>query len=168
MDPTSAGWYPDPSDRSQERWFDGQQWSQEHVRAAAQAEQAPPPPPAAPQEQAGGQQAPSYAAAEGQPGQQQGAPPTYPAASPYGQQPPSYPQQGAGNSGRIMAIIGIVCGLIAFVFCPPGFGIAGMVLGGLAIGKQEKNLGIAAIVVSVIGLVVGIAFGAFVATHMHH
>lgn len=154
MNPTSAGWYPDPQDSSKERWFDGQQWSQEHVRSAAGQEQpadattTPPPPPT---EQGQGQQ--GY-----------GTP--YPQAPPVYGGPGAYPQP-PDNSGKIMGIIGIVCGVVAFLFCPPGFGIAGIVLGVLAINKQHKTLGIAAIVVSAIGLIVGLIIGAIVGSHVY-
>jgi uncharacterized RDD family membrane protein YckC len=41
---TPQGWYPDPSDASQERWWDGVAWT-EATRAAEAGFAAPPPPP---------------------------------------------------------------------------------------------------------------------------
>nr|WP_180218772.1 hypothetical protein [Streptomyces albus] len=57
-----------------------------------------------------------------------------------------------------MSIVGIVLGAIAFLFCPPGFGIAGLICGLVAKSKQER-LASTAIGVSIAGLVCGMLIG---------
>ncbi|MGW7520185.1 hypothetical protein ACWGJ2_31860 [Streptomyces sp. NPDC054796] len=54
--------------------------------------------------------------------------------------------------------MGIVLGCIALIFCPPGFGIAGIVCGVVAKNKGER-LATTAIGVSIAGLVVGMIIG---------
>ncbi|WP_051152735.1 DUF4190 domain-containing protein [Nocardia niigatensis] len=101
----------------------------------------------------------------------QGAQPPYPQQfgpgqqPPYGQQPyPPYP--GGANFGappprsgpQTFSIIGFVCAAIALIFCPPLFGIAGIVLGVIGHNKGEP-LGKWAAVASGVALVVGIIIG---------
>jgi hypothetical protein len=90
------------------------------------------------------------------------APTTY--SNPQHPAPPPYAaaQQATGNT---LSIIGIVLGCIAVVFCPPGFGIAGIVLGIIGNSKGER-LGKVAIIVSAVGLVLGLVLGAIVFTSM--
>lgn len=62
---------------------------------------------------------------------------------------------GSQASGKnTLSIIGIVCGAVAFLFVPPLFGIAGIILGVVGRSKGER-LSTVAIVVSALGLVVG-------------
>ena len=68
------------------------------------------------------------------------------------------PQTTAQNPSNTLSIIGIVCGVIALLFIPPLFGIAGVVLGVVARSKGER-LGTIAIIVAAIGLVVGMILG---------
>ena len=77
----AAGWYPDPSDPTKQRWWDGNQWT-EHQQPAPGA--VPPPPPIYGQQPGYGQpagygQQPGY----GQPAGY-GQPPPYGAAQGYG------------------------------------------------------------------------------------
>ncbi|MBO8186341.1 hypothetical protein JW592_12800 [Streptomyces sp. DW4-2] len=65
-----------------------------------------------------------------------------------------------------MSIVGIVLGAVAFIFCPPGFGIAGMICGFVAKSKQER-LAPVAIGVSIAGLVVGMVLGLVVFRGMY-
>lgn len=63
----------------------------------------------------------------------------------------SYEPQNASNT---LSIVGIVLGCVAFLFCPPGFGIAGLVCGIVA-KNQGQRLAPTAIGVSIAGLVLG-------------
>lgn len=67
------------------------------------------------------------------------------------------PQQ--ASASNTLSIIGIVCGVIGLFFCPPLFGIAGIVLGIVGKGKGER-LGTTAIIVGAVGLVLGTILGA--------
>lgn len=70
---------------------------------------------------------------------------------------PSYSpeDQSARGRGRNLAIAGIVCGAVAFLVIPILFGPLGVLLGILGLARGERRLGTVAIVVSVLGLVVG-------------
>ncbi|MGW5109213.1 hypothetical protein [Nocardia sp. NPDC004123] len=115
-----------------------------------------------------------------QPSYPQGAQPPYPQQfgpgqepygqqQPYGQQPygqPYQPYPGGANFGappprsgpQTFSIIGFVCAVIALIFCPPLFGIAGIVLGVIGHSKGEP-LGKWAAVASGVALVLGIIIG---------
>jgi hypothetical protein len=74
----------------------------------------------------------------------------------------SFPQQShqpqpSGGAGTL-SVVGIVLGCIALFFCPPLFGIAGIVCGAVASSKGERLAG-TAIGVSIVGLVGGIILG---------
>lgn len=58
------------------------------------------------------------------------------------------------NESNTLSIVGIVLGCVAFLFCPPGFGIAGIVCGIVA-KNQGQRLAPTAIGVSIAGLVLG-------------
>jgi hypothetical protein len=74
---------------------------------------------------------------------------------------PHEPFQNESRAGKVCSILSVVFGGVAFIFCPPLFGLAGLVLGirGVVLSKN-KALGIVGIVLSVIGAVVGM----FIAT----
>jgi hypothetical protein len=61
------------------------------------------------------------------------------------------------NETNTLSIVGIVLGCVAFLFCPPGFGIAGLVCGIVA-KNQGQRLAPTAIGVSIAGLVLGMVF----------
>ncbi|GAA2449551.1 hypothetical protein [Streptomyces macrosporus] len=69
---------------------------------------------------------------------------------PYQPQPP--------KPSNTLSVVGIVLGCIAFLFCPPLFGIAGIICGVVANSKGER-LGGTAIGVSVAGLIGGMLLG---------
>lgn len=60
-----------------------------------------------------------------------------------------------------LAIAGLICGIIAFLFFPPLFGVLGIVFSAVAMSAGNK-LGKTALIVSVVGLVVGMLVGALV------
>jgi hypothetical protein len=61
-----------------------------------------------------------------------------------------------------MAIAGLVCGIIAFLILPPVFGVLGIVFGAIS-WKAGNKLGMAATIVSIVGLIVGMIVGAAMA-----
>lgn len=65
------------------------------------------------------------------------------------------------GSGRVLAILGFVFGAIAVLFLPILFGPAGIICSGIAISKREP-LGKPALIVSIVGMVVGFILGAVV------
>ncbi|MFH0241817.1 hypothetical protein ACGRHY_05105 [Streptomyces sp. HK10] len=71
---------------------------------------------------------------------------------------PYPPQPQPPNPSNTLSIVGIVLGCVAFLFCPPLFGIAGIICGAVANSKGER-LGKTAIGVSVAGLVGGMILG---------
>ena len=157
MDPTSPGWYPDPQGTGGERWFDGTNWSADNVRPAPGSDVPPPPPgyaPPPPPPQYGDAYSQQPGGAYGQPGA-----PLPPPVSAYTAQP--------ANASNTLSIIGIVCGVIALIFCPPGFGIAGIVLG-IVGRKKGERLGTTAIVVAAIGLVLGMIIAVALFASMRH
>lgn len=69
----------------------------------------------------------------------------------------------APNTKQGFAIAGLVCGIVAFLFLPPVFGILGIVFGSMS-WKAGNKLGIAATIVSIVGLILGMIIGAAVWT----
>ncbi|KLR61145.1 hypothetical protein IMCC26207_109663 [Actinobacteria bacterium IMCC26207] len=67
--------------------------------------------------------------------------------------------------GNGFSASGLICGVIAFFFLPPLFGILGIAFGAIGASRREP-LGVAAIVVSVLGLVGGMFIGAVLFTNM--
>jgi hypothetical protein len=68
-----------------------------------------------------------------------------------------YPQQ-QPNPSNTLSIVGIVLGAVAFLFCPPLFGVAGIICGAIAKSKGERLASIA-LGVSIAGLVIGMLIG---------
>jgi len=127
--PPPAGWYANPHGPGLKYW-NGMAWT-EHVAA-------PPPPPTT----FWGQQAtPS-------PGGPWPVPPANVVLS----------AQAGTSEANLLSIIGIICGVVAFLFFPILFGPAGLTLGGIAISKREP-LGWVALGVSAAGLVIGMILG---------
>jgi hypothetical protein len=73
------------------------------------------------------------------------------------------------NGGDVCSILSCVFGAVAFLLCPPLFGLAGLVLGiiGVCLG-QNKAVGVVGIVLSVVGTVVGMLLGVAIATARFH
>jgi DNA-directed RNA polymerase subunit RPC12/RpoP len=69
--------------------------------------------------------------------------------------------------GLVCGILSLVFGLIAFGFCPPLFGIAGIALGIIgACLSRNKALGISGVVLSAVGMVVGLLLGFLMLTQL--
>jgi hypothetical protein len=135
-----AGWYPDPSGQPGQRWWDGSTWTEQTQGGPSDA--AP-----------GGQQLPGYPAWSGGQGY---AGPGYGAPG-YGA--PGY--GGAQQTSNGLAIAGIICGAIAFLFLPIILGPIGLILGGIAKSRGQR-LANAALIVSGLGLVLGLILGIIV------
>lgn len=124
---------------------------------------------------------PSGAPGEQQPIPQQGYPqqPSYPQQPgympPYPQQPPPWPPQNPVAPGRgknTLGLIALIVAVVGFVFaCVPGALIIGWVLlpiafilgiAGMFQAGKAKQTSIAAIVISIVGVVVGVSVFAFV------
>ena len=80
-------------------------------------------------------------------------------------QPVGVPAVAPSHPGMTQGIFGLVCAVISLLFFPPVFGIAGIVLGVLAMRHGEKALGITALVLSAVFMVVGMAFGVYAHAH---
>jgi hypothetical protein len=63
------------------------------------------------------------------------------------------------SGARVCSILGIVFGVIAIVFFPIIFGIAGIVLAVVGYTRGDRSLGKWAIVVAVAGTVLGFVLG---------
>jgi len=63
------------------------------------------------------------------------------------------------HPGRAQGLIGIICAGISLLLFPPVFGVAGVILGAMALRKGEKTLGIIALVLSPIFMVIGMVLG---------
>ncbi len=70
-------------------------------------------------------------------------------------QPVGVPAVVVSHPGLTQGIIGIVCAVISIVFLPPVFGLAGIILGVLAIRNGEKTIGMTAVVLAAIFMIVG-------------
>ncbi len=75
--------------------------------------------------------------------------------------PPPASPSGSSGRGRGWAIAGILSGLLAVVLVPILFGPLGVLFGIVGYVKCSRRAGIAAVVVGVLGFVVGIALTAF-------
>jgi hypothetical protein len=67
------------------------------------------------------------------------------------------PASPIGGSGLIAA--GYICAFVSLLFCPPGFGIAGVVIGIVNITRGHVGHGVAQIVISIFCTLLGIAIG---------
>lgn len=67
------------------------------------------------------------------------------------------------EKNNFYVILGVIFAIISVFFCPPGFGIAGIVMGAIATAKGNKGAGIAVMVGSVIAIFIGMALGASMA-----
>lgn len=65
------------------------------------------------------------------------------------------------NPKQGLAVAGLICGIVAFLFFPPLFGVLGIVFGAISMSAGNK-LGKTALIVSVVGLLVGMIIGAMV------
>ena len=93
---------------------------------------------------------------------QQTMPAASPSDSPYA--PPGMPAAPRSNSGNVLSIIAMVCGVIALFFCPILLGPAGIVCGVVA-KKRGESLATIGIAVAAVGLVLGFIIGAIYATN---
>lgn len=76
-------------------------------------------------------------------------------------------RQSEHQAGHICGILACIFGGIAFLFCPPLFGIAGLVLGIISVCLcKDKTLGIVGIVLSVIGAGIGMIIGIAISSSM--
>jgi hypothetical protein len=92
---------------------------------------------------------------------QAGAAPAQPVvpASVYSVPPTVSTQPSAPNSSNVLSTLGIISGVVAFLFFPVVFGPIGIVLGGIALARKEK-LGGVALSLGILGLVIGMILGA--------
>lgn len=149
--PSAApGWYPDPEDASQQRYWDGAQWTDQRQ-------------PASPAGDAFGQPPQPASAAFGQPA------PSYPAQTSIYIAPQGPAQVVSTGVGAENAVIALVCGIFGLLCCGP-VGIVALVMGQSARNKavatgQPMNgtmkaawiVGIVAVVLWGIGILVYIA-----------
>jgi 4-hydroxybenzoate polyprenyltransferase len=70
----------------------------------------------------------------------------------------------AKTGARVCSILGIVFGVVAVLFMPIIFGLAGIVLSIVGYSMGDKQLGKWAIVISVLGTVLGFVLGYLVVT----
>ena len=84
------------------------------------------------------------------------------ATQPFANPPVYNPYQAqAPPAGNGFTIAGTICGAVAFLFCPVLLGPAGLILGVVAKSKGEPRANIA-LIVSGLGLVVGVLLGILV------
>jgi hypothetical protein len=100
-------------------------------------------------------QAPQQPPQSGFPGQ------SAPGYTPPGQSPYVRPA-GSGSDGQTQIVIGWVCAVVSLFCCPPGFGIAAILLALNA--KQKGHPGAQTLMIAaIIMMVVGLAFGVIMA-----
>jgi hypothetical protein len=67
------------------------------------------------------------------------------------------------NSNSVCSLLSCIFGGIAFLLCPPIFGLAGLILGIIGVSTEKnKALGTVGIVLSAVGMVVGMILGAVI------
>ena len=79
--------------------------------------------------------------------------------------PPMFSAPRPSSPGSTFSTVGIICGAIAFLILPIIFGPAGLIFGAVAKSKGEEKA-IVALVVSGLGLVVGMFLGFIVFSSM--
>ncbi|GAA3240350.1 hypothetical protein [Nonomuraea helvata] len=79
--------------------------------------------------------------------------------------PPPPPPQRQAPSSQVLSIIGFVCAVVAVLFIPILFGLAGIVLGIVGHTRGEP-LGKWAAVAAGVGMIIGIALGAILVSSM--
>ena len=129
------GWYADPSGTGQQRYWDGERWT-EHVSGGMRAASPGGPPPAR------GEAGPAPVRTAASPATNPGRPPGQASSKPF-------------------SIAAFVLGGIAILFFPIIFGVAGIVCAGVAKSKQE-SLANAALAVAIGGTILGFILGAIV------
>jgi hypothetical protein len=68
--------------------------------------------------------------------------------------------QSNSSAGTVCSVLSVIFGCVAFLLCPPLFGMAGLVLGIVGtIISPNKAVGVVGIVLSVIGTIVGMIVG---------
>jgi len=72
--------------------------------------------------------------------------------------PPAFSAPQPSSPGSTFSTVGIICGVIAFLFFPIVFGPAGLIFGAVAKSKGEEKA-VVALAVSGLGLVVGMFLG---------
>jgi len=75
------------------------------------------------------------------------------------------PKQPAGTEGTGLIIAGYICAGISLLLCPPGFGLAGIVIGFINLARGAIGHGIAQIVISIgcalFGMILGAVMSSF-------
>lgn len=69
---------------------------------------------------------------------------------------------GSSSNAKVCSILSVVFGAVAFLFCPPFFGLAGLILGIIGTVNSppdDRGLGTVGIILSIVGTVVGMALG---------
>jgi hypothetical protein len=67
----------------------------------------------------------------------------------------------AQSTSNVLSILAIVFGVVAAIFLPIVFGIAGIACGGVAVAKHER-LGKIGLAVAIVGTILGFALGALI------
>ena len=83
---------------------------------------------------------------------------------------PSYAPENAAPGrprGRGWSIAGIVSGVLAIFLVPVLLGPLGVVFGIVGFARGDRGLGIAAIIVSILGFVIGLAVGVLLLSLMN-
>ena len=159
---TPAGWYADPAgDQTKMRFWDGQSWTDQFTDAAvsnASTFAAAPGQPAGVSTAAPVNQYGQYNQAQ-QPSYNYQQQPQYQQA-PF-QQAPVQPAAPAGKDPKMMAIIGLVCGVVGllvgfFVSMPVGIalGIPAIILGAKGRKSSMKALGLVSLILGILVVVV--------------
>jgi hypothetical protein len=68
------------------------------------------------------------------------------------------------HPGRSEGVVAVFCGLLSFLFFPPIFGVAGIVLGMQARHLGSRSLGMTAIVISSVLMTAGTLISIFIST----
>jgi predicted RNA-binding Zn-ribbon protein involved in translation (DUF1610 family) len=72
--------------------------------------------------------------------------------------------KGESAGGKVCSVLSVIFGCIAFLFCPPLFGLAGLTLGIVGVVlSRNKAIAVVGIVMSVLGTFIGMLIGAAIA-----